>query len=62
MCGTTGIPIVNSNNNGATGGTALYLAYTAVHSGQHDCVLGLGFEQMYSGPLKENFPDRTSPV
>ena len=31
--GATGIPIINSNNNGATGGTALYMAYVAIHSG-----------------------------
>ena len=32
-CGTTGIPIINSNNNGATGGTALYMAYISIRSG-----------------------------
>ena len=50
------------SDNGATGGTALYMAYVAILSGQHDCVLSLGFDKMYRGPLKENFPDRTSPV
>ena len=38
------------------------MAYVAILSGQHDCVLSLGFDKMYRGPLKENFPDRTSPV
>ena len=60
--GNTGIPIINSNDNGATGGAALYMAWVAIHSGQADCVLGLGFEKMYAGPLKENFSDRASPT
>ena len=44
--GLTGIPVVNVNNNCATGSTALWLARNAILSGQAECVLALGFEQM----------------
>lgn len=60
--GITGIPIINVNNNCATGSTALYLARQAVASGAADCVLALGFEQMASGPLTEHYKDRPSPL
>ncbi len=56
--GQTGIPIINVNNNCSTGSTALYLARAAVASGQADCVLALGFEQMRPGALKSNWDDR----
>lgn len=56
--GLTGIPIVNVNNNCSTGSTALYLARAAVQSGQADCVLALGFEQMQAGALKSHWDDR----
>ena len=57
----TGIPVVNVNNNCATGSTALYLARQAVASGAAECVLVLGFEQMQRGALVAAFPDRPSP-
>lgn len=38
------------------------MAATAVASGQADCVLALGFDRMYPGPLKENFKDRAGPL
>jgi acetyl-CoA acetyltransferase len=60
--GMTGIPIVNVNNNCATGSTALWLARQAVLSGAADCVLALGFEQMPAGALEMHFPDRPSPL
>lgn len=60
--GLTGIPIVNVNNNCATGSTALWLARLAVASGAADCVLALGFEQMQPGALVMHWPDRPSPV
>jgi acetyl-CoA acetyltransferase len=41
--GLSGIPVVNVNNNCATGSTALWLARQAVASGAADCVLALGF-------------------
>lgn len=59
--GMTGCPIVNVNNNCATGSTALFLARQAVASGAADCVLALGFEQMNPGAIAEHFPDRPSP-
>ncbi len=59
--GMSGIPIVNVNNNCATGSTALFLARQAVASGAADCVLALGFEQMSPGALATVFHDRPSP-
>ena len=60
--GLTGIPVVNVNNNCATGSTALFLARQAVASGAVDCALALGFEQMVPGPLKGTWTDRPSPL
>ena len=57
----TGIPIINVNNNCSTGSTALFLANQAVSSGQVDCALALGFEQMNPGALGSIFNDRPSP-
>jgi acetyl-CoA acetyltransferase len=62
QAGLTGIPIINVNNNCATGSTALYLARQAVQSGAVDCALALGFEQMSRGALGEMFDDRPSPI
>lgn len=59
--GMTGIPIVNVNNNCATGSTALFLARQAVQSGAVDCALALGFEHMTPGALGAVFTDRPSP-
>ncbi len=59
--GLSGIPIINVNNNCATGSTALYLARQAVASGAVDCALALGFEQMLPGPLEAMFDDRPTP-
>lgn len=56
--GMTGIPIVNVNNNCSTGSTALYLARKAIESGDVDCALALGFEQMQAGALKSHWDDR----
>lgn len=55
---TTGIPIVNVNNNCASGSSALYLAHQAVASGNADVVLALGFEQMLPGAIQQVFTDR----
>lgn len=60
--GTTGIPVVNVNNNCATGSSALWLARQAVATGAADCVLAVGFEQMARGALGMAFPDRDSPL
>jgi len=59
--GMSGIPIVNVNNNCATGSTALFLARQAVASGAVECALALGFEQMAPGALSATFADRPSP-
>jgi acetyl-CoA acetyltransferase len=59
--GMTGIPIVNVNNNCATGSTALFLARQAVESGAVECALALGFEQMQPGALTTLFNDRPTP-
>jgi acetyl-CoA acetyltransferase len=60
--GLTGIPIVNVNNNCATGSSALFLARQAVAAGITDCALALGFEQMVPGALGAVFSDRPSPM
>lgn len=60
--GLTGIPVVNVNNNCATGSTALYLARRSVLAGLSDCVLAMGFEKMERGSLGNKFTDRTIPM
>lgn len=60
--GMTGIPILNVNNNCATGSSALWLGHQAVKAGQADCIMALGFEKMQPGSLKGNFTDRANPV
>ena len=60
--GETGIPIINVNNNCATGSSALWLARQAVASGSVDCALALGFEQMVPGALGELYTDRPTPL
>ncbi len=41
--GMTGIPLINVNNNCATGSSALFLARQAVQSGAVECALAFGF-------------------
>lgn len=60
--GMTGLPVINVNNNCATGSSALWLARQAVATGAADCVLALGLEQMTRGALGMTFPDRDSPL
>lgn len=60
--GLTGIPIVNVNNNCATGSSALFLARQAVQSGAVDCSLALGFEEMGPGALTSKWADREQPL
>ena len=60
--GLTGIPVVNVNNNCATGSSALFLARQAVAAGVVECALALGFEQMNPGALGSAFSDRPSPL
>lgn len=59
--GLTGIPVINVNNNCATGSTALFLARQAVASGAADCVLAVGFEQMQRGAIATRRDDRPDP-
>eukprot|EP00906_Rhabdomonas_costata_P015972 RCo022890 len=49
--GMTGIPIVATHNNCATGSAALMLARQAILSGSVDVVLAVGFEKMQKGAL-----------
>lgn len=60
--GLTGIPVVNVNNNCATGSTALWLGRQAIEGGLAECVLVVGFEQMEKGALGSKFNDRTNPM
>lgn len=60
--GMTGIPVVNLNNNCATGSSALFLARQAVQSGMVDCALAFGFEQMSAGAIEEHWTDRPGPL
>ena len=60
--GLTGIPVVNVNNNCSTGSTALFLGRQAILSGDAECVLVVGFEQMEKGALGSKFADRPGPL
>jgi acetyl-CoA C-acetyltransferase len=60
--GISGIPIVNVNNNCASGSTAFALAVQSVKSGMTDCALAVGFEQMAPGAIDVVFGDRPNPV
>lgn len=60
--GMTGIPIVNVNNNCASGSSALWLARQAVESGAVECALAVGFEQMQPGALVNHWTDRPAPM
>jgi len=60
--GMTQIPIVNVNNNCATGSSALWLARQAVAGGAVECALAVGFEQMQRGALVTHWDDRVSPT
>ncbi|MGV0848868.1 lipid-transfer protein [Mycolicibacterium phlei] len=61
--GRTGIPVLNVNNNCASGSSALFQARQIVEGGHADCVLALGFEKMKPGSLGAMaYPDVASPV
>lgn len=60
--GLTGVPIYNTNNNCASGSTALYMARQFVAGGSSECCLALGFEKMEPGSLGSKFQDRTNPL
>ncbi len=58
----TGIPVINVNNNCASGSTALFMARQAVASGEIDCVVVFGFEEMQAGALGATWDDRENPM
>jgi acetyl-CoA acyltransferase len=60
--GLTGIPVMNVNNNCATGSSALYLVKKLIEGGIADCGLALGFEKMEKGSLGIKYEDRTIPM
>ena len=57
----SGIPIINVNNNCSSGSTALYLARQAILSGEIECAVAFGFEEMQPGALGTHWDDRESP-
>lgn len=60
--GMSQIPIVNVNNNCATGSSALLQAKLLIEGGIADCTMALGFEKMAAGSLGSKFDDRTNPL
>ncbi|TDJ62383.1 MAG: lipid-transfer protein [Proteobacteria bacterium] len=60
--GLSGIPIFNVNSNCSSGSSGLFLARQALLSGQAECVLAVGFEQMAPGALSEHWTDRPTPL
>jgi acetyl-CoA acetyltransferase len=58
----TGIPIINVNNNCATGSTAIYVAHEMISGGRVSCALALGFDRMEPGSLGMKYHDRTNPL
>ncbi|WP_405904158.1 lipid-transfer protein [Streptomyces sp. NBC_00656] len=60
--GLSGIPVLNVNNNCASGSSALWMARQAVASGAAECVLAFGFEQMQRGALGGGKPADRPPA
>ncbi|MGV9316635.1 lipid-transfer protein [Streptomyces sp. NPDC003691] len=60
--GRTSVPVLNVNNNCASGSSALWLAHQAVRSGAVECALAVGFEQMPPGALGAKWDDRPHPL
>ncbi|CAJ1504951.1 lipid-transfer protein [[Mycobacterium] burgundiense] len=61
--GRTGIPVLNVNNNCASGSSALFAARQLVQGGLAECVLAVGFEKMKPGSLGAMaYPELASPV
>jgi acetyl-CoA acetyltransferase len=60
--GLSGLPVINVNNNCATGATALHMARNAVASGVSSCALALGFEKMQRGAIGFAYEDRALPL
>jgi acetyl-CoA acetyltransferase len=53
--GLEGIPIVNTENACASGGSALHLAWLMVASGQHDVVIAVGAEKLIHADKQRSF-------
>jgi acetyl-CoA acetyltransferase len=60
--GVSGVPVVNVNNNCATGSSALYLAKKFIEGGLAECTFALGFEKMEKGSLGLKYMDRAIPM
>jgi acetyl-CoA acetyltransferase len=60
--GKTRVPVLNVNNNCASGSSALWLARQAVEAGVVECALAVGFEQMPPGALSAKWQDRPRPL
>lgn len=57
----SGIAVINVHNNCSSGSSALYLARQAVLSGEVECALAFGFEEMQPGALASHWQDRENP-
>ena len=53
--GLEGIPIVNTENACASGGSALHLAWLMVASGQQDVVIAVGAEKLIHADKQRSF-------
>lgn len=60
--GLTGIPVINVNNNCASGSTALMLASEWVRTGLVDVALAVGFEQMTKSAMQGGSEARVTTV
>jgi acetyl-CoA acetyltransferase len=60
--GLTGVPVVNVNNNCATGSSALWLTKKMIEGGIADCAMAVGFEKMEKGSLGIKYDDRVVPM
>lgn len=53
--GMTEIPILNVNNNCASGSTGISMARDTISRGGADCVMVVGFEKMKPGEFRSEF-------
>ena len=60
--GRSGVPITNVNNNCASGSTALHSARLSILSGEAECALAIGFEEIPPGALPRIFPNVADPL
>ena len=57
MLGLTGIQFINVSNGCATGGSALYSAYTTIASGAFDLGIAIGFDKHERGAFRPRLPN-----